>query len=348
VTEAPHAEQSLIFINYRRTDAGWPADLLANELRRTFGEKQVFLDAREIGAGDDFEGVLEEKLRLATILIVLIGKGWLYVQDKYGRRRLDQGDDWVRKEIRLCLQRRERCRVVPVLIDDAELPSDREALPEDIAGLLGLQRIHVRQMNSDDDIEALSRELEKAGFRRLPDSTEPLAGEQFSDKEVLRVVANLRELRQRQGTEFVGRLELLRELNGLFNRKTFRFEPLRRCPEQRWADRLDSAYQTEKVLREWERNVRDVARDKYQTYVDLLKEVGSYCMQMGVLLFEPAVDYNRIEGHIGKTTFKAQLPAAIEFPRGSDKQPIIPDEVNNPIERHRKRAVALMNKLSRE
>lgn len=348
MTEAPHAEQSLIFINYRRTDAGWHADHLASELQRTFGKDRVFLDARTIDGGDDFEAVLEENLRLATILIVLIGKGWLYVQDKYGRRRLDKADDWVRKEIRIGLQRRERCRVIPVLIDDAELPSEKEALPEDIAGLLTLQRIQVRQTNSDDDIEALSRELAKAGFRRLPDSTGPLAGEQFSDKQVLDVVANLRELQQRQGTEFVGRLELLRELNRLFNRKTFRFEPLRRCPEQRWADRLDSAYQTEKVLREWERNVSEVAGDKYSLYIDLLKEVGSYCMQMGALLFKIPVDYNSIEDHIGKATFKAQLPVAIWFDTGPDKQPIIPDEINNLIERHRKRAVAIMEKLVQE
>ena len=158
----------------------------------------------------------------------------------------------------------------------------------------------------------------------------------------------LRKLQQRVGTEFVGRRELIQELDRLFNRKTFRFEPLRKCPEQRWADRLDSAYQTEKVLRDWERNVREVAKDKYPIYVELLKDVGSYCMQMGALLFEPAVDYNRIEGHIGKTTFKAQLPAEIRFPVGFDKQPKIPNEVNTPIEGYRKRAVKLMNILGDE
>ena len=240
VTEVPQAEQAIIFINYRRTDACWPADHLASELQRSFGQGRVFLDVRGIDAGDEFATVLDEKLRRATILVVLIGKGWLQVQDKYGRRRLDQRDDWVRHEIRMGLQQ-QPCRVIPVLIDDAELPDEMEALPEDIAKLLALQRIRVRQANSDDDIEALSKELEKSGFRRLPDSTEPFRGQEFSDKVVLDVVARLRNLQQRQGTEFVGRRELLRELNQLFNRKTFRFEPLRKCPEQRWANRLDSA-----------------------------------------------------------------------------------------------------------
>ena len=102
------------------------------------------------------------------------------------------------------------------------------------------------------------------------------------------------------------------------------------------------------MLRAWERNVREVAQDKHAIYVDLLKEVGSYCMQMGALLFEPAVDYNSVQDLIGKTTFKAQLPAEIRFPTGSDKQPRIPIEVNDPLERHRKRAVRLMNKFGKE
>jgi hypothetical protein len=337
-------EGAVIFINYRRSDAGWAADTLENTLKRTFGEGRVFVDVEGIDPGDEFAAVLEENLRRAAVLIVLVGPGWLHVQDKYGRRRLDRDDDWVRKEIRVGLER-QSCKVIPVLIDDAELPVANEALPEDIVGLLGRQSIRIRQTNSDDDIEALSRELENAGFPRLPGVT---SSQEFSDKEVLDVVLTLREFQQRQGTEFVSRRELLRELDRLFNRKTFRFEPLRKCPEQRWADRLDSAYQTERVLKLWERNVREVAEDKSRIYADLLKEVGSYCMQMGALLFDPAVDYNSVEGHIGKATFKAQLPRAIRFPVGSDKQPLIPNEVNNPIERPRKRAVKLMDRIANE
>ena len=170
MTEVFQAEETIIFINYRRTDAGWPADLLASKLRRTFGEERVFLDVRGINAGDEFPVVLEEKLRRANILIVLIGEGWLRTQDKYGRRRLDQGDDWVRNEIRIGLQR-PSCRVIPVLIDNAELPDEREALPEDIAGLVTRQRVRLRQANSDDDVDFLSLEIEKAGFKRLLDAS---------------------------------------------------------------------------------------------------------------------------------------------------------------------------------
>ena len=218
---------------------------LATELKRAFGDDRVFLDVRNIDAGGNFTDEIEEQVRQATVLLVLIGKDWLLAHDKYGRRRLDKQDDWVRKEIRIGLQR-QPCKVIPVLIDDAELPDDADALPNDIAELLHRQLMQIRQANSIRDIEALRDEIEKAGFRRIRDSREDFSDQSFTDKLVLDVVVRLRQLQQRQGAEFVGRRDLLRELDRLFNRKTFRFEPLRRCAEQRWDDRLDSAYQTEK------------------------------------------------------------------------------------------------------
>ncbi|HYR42960.1 MAG TPA: hypothetical protein VER98_08055, partial [Terriglobia bacterium] len=201
---------------------------------------------------------------------------------------------------------------------------------------------------TENDIEGLIRELEKAGFRSLPVSTGPTTSQEFSDGLVIDVAMTLRQLKQRQNAEFVSRRELIRELDRLFNRKTFRFEPVRECPEQRWGDRLDTAYQTERLLREYERNVQEVAEDKYEIYVEVLKEVGRYCMQMGSLLFTTAVDVNRIRDHIGKTTFTAQLPPPIVFPTRPDRKPIISDEINDAVERPRKRAVTQMNKFRKE
>ena len=43
----------VIFINYRRSDAGWPADRLAERLRTAFGNDRVFLDVRSVEAGED-------------------------------------------------------------------------------------------------------------------------------------------------------------------------------------------------------------------------------------------------------------------------------------------------------
>jgi hypothetical protein len=343
---APQPGQDVIFINYRRTDTGWSADLLATELERIFGEDRVFQDVEGIRAGDPFAVDLEEQLRHARVLIVLIGKGWLLAQDQYGRRRIDQEDDWVRREIRTCLQKTD-CRVIPVLIDDAELPQERQAFPDDIADVIGRQRMSLRQANSAGDIEALVNELERAGFSRLHRSARPAAAEELNDALVNNVATTLLQLRQ-QGTEFVSRVPLIREIDRLFNRKTFRFEPLRDCSEQRWGDRLHSAYQTKRLLRRYERNVQEVAPDKYDTYVDILREVDRYCMQMGSVLFTPPVEVTAIRDHIGKATFAAHLPPATQFPKLPNRKPIIPDEINDVVDRPRKRAVSLMNRFRKE
>jgi hypothetical protein len=167
--EMLQSEHAIIFINYRRTDAGWPADYLADKLKSNFGQDRVFLDVRGIQAGDDFAVKLMSQLQRATVLIVLIGKNWLHVHDKFGRRRLDQENDWVRREIRIALEK-EGCRVIPILLDDAELPNEEEALPEDISALLRRQRIRVRQTNCEDDIEALIKVLKSSGLQPLADS----------------------------------------------------------------------------------------------------------------------------------------------------------------------------------
>jgi len=343
--EPPEAKQDVIFINYRRTDTGWSADLLATELERFFGEDRVFQDVEGIRAGDQFAVNLQDHLSRARALIVLIGKGWLVAQDQYGRRRIDQDDDWVRREIRTGLQKQD-CRVIPVLIDDAELPQDRQAFPNDIAELIGRQRMRLRQANSAGDIEALVKELEKAGFSRLHDPSSPAHDEEFNDALVNNVAMTLRRL---QGNgPLVGRLPLIREVDRLFNRKTFRFEALRDCSEQRWGDRLHSAYQTKRLLRRFERNVQEVAPEKYDLYVDILREVDRYCMQMGSVLFTPPVEVTAIRDHIGKSTFAAHLPPATEFPTLPNRKPIIPDDINDVVDRPRKRAVSLMNRFRKE
>jgi hypothetical protein len=344
-SDALKSDEPIIFVNYRRTDTGWPAEVIERELQNTFGRDRVFLDTREINAGDDFTAILEDRLRRAGALVVLVGTDWLYAHDKFGRRRLDSPGDWVRREIRTALSN-ESCRVIPVLVDDATLPDEAEALPEDIAPVLGLHRAQIRRAHAADDIARLSNVLEQQGFRRVREvGTGPLGMQELSDPKVNDVVQRLRELHARQRAEFLDGRELLSELDLLFNRQTFRFETLRQCSEHRWGDRLDSAYQTLHVLNGYMRNVRATAPDKYRAYVNLVDEVAGYVMEMGQRLFDPPVDARRLEPHIGKATFMDQLPPAIEFPPGRGRPPLIPDEINDSIESHRVRAIELMDEL---
>jgi hypothetical protein len=163
--EMPDTNNSIIFINYRRTDTGWPAEHLKDKLGGAFGEDRVFLDVRDIDAGDDFTSKIESQLLQAAALLVLIDKNWLFGQDKFGRRRLDKEDDWVRKEIRTALEMND-CTVIPLLLDGADLP-DEDALPNDISNLVKRQKIEVRAASRETDINALISNLEKIGFRLL-------------------------------------------------------------------------------------------------------------------------------------------------------------------------------------
>ena len=81
MTQVSQAGQGIIFINYRRTDAGWSANNLRTALESAFGRERVFQDVREIAARDDFTDELKEQVSQATILLVLIGKDWLFTHD---------------------------------------------------------------------------------------------------------------------------------------------------------------------------------------------------------------------------------------------------------------------------
>jgi hypothetical protein len=178
-------------------------------------------------------------------------------------------------------------------------------------------------------------------------TTGPSEKLELNDETVKEVLLNLRQLHQESGEKFLPAEKLLPELDLLFNRNTFRFEELRNCPEQRWSDRLHSAYQTLRLLECYARNVREMVPDKYPLYQKLLKEIDGYCMQMGALLFQPSVDYNEIEHHIGKSTFKDHLPMQIRFDTGQSKKPIIANEINDPVESHRLKAVKLINQITK-
>ena len=90
-----------------------------------------------------------------------VGPDWLDAE-KDGHRRLDDPDDWVRREIAAAMGM-GRVRVIPVLVGDAELPAADE-LPDELRDLPGLQTIEIRPDRFEDDTEHLIRSI--GGWRR--------------------------------------------------------------------------------------------------------------------------------------------------------------------------------------
>jgi hypothetical protein len=135
-----------VFVNYRTCEDPGYATLLYRELGRRFGTDSVFLAARSIRAGDDYVREAFDRLRECSVVLALIGSRWSVADER----------DWVRREIAEALS--SGIRVVPVLIEDAELPAVAQ-LPDDIAGLVRCQAVRLRHYSFETDLEALAVEL---------------------------------------------------------------------------------------------------------------------------------------------------------------------------------------------
>lgn len=148
-----------VFVNYRVGDRHNEAALIADGLTRRFGPDQVFFASRSLPLGGDFETGLLVAVRESAVMLAVIGPRWLDISDGGGRRRLDDPDDWVRREIAEAL--RLGIPVVPVLIGDrAWLDSPRaDQLPADLAALARCQyiRLHYRDLRLDELIDGLIR-----------------------------------------------------------------------------------------------------------------------------------------------------------------------------------------------
>lgn len=116
-----------IFISYRRADSDYPAGWLFERLAEHFGRARVFKDVDSLQPGDDFAEVITTAVSSCSALVAVIGERWLTITDEYGRRRLDNPEDFVRLEIEAALTR--GVRVIPVLVNGAGMPGPPICLP---------------------------------------------------------------------------------------------------------------------------------------------------------------------------------------------------------------------------
>ena len=160
----PDRDSPLIFISYRRQDSSSASRWLYSSIQKTFGPNLVFMDTESIRIGARWPQVIENALRKASFLIVVIGPNWLKVTDEYGRRRIDKEEDWVRTEIEFALK--HEINLLPLLISRTAMPT-KEALNPSLDGLIDHQAFELRDERWASDLDALLAELEKQGFSRL-------------------------------------------------------------------------------------------------------------------------------------------------------------------------------------
>jgi TIR domain len=150
-----------IFISYRRRDAAF-AGRVRDRLEMAF-PKEVFLDVYGIGLAVDFERTIEAAIAKSRVVVVLIGKEWLFNSDQ--SRRLGDAEDNVTLELIAALK--QGVPLVPVLIDSAPLPRP-ENLPNRLGELLKYNAMHVRHDAFEEDMERLIEPLREAmGMRRV-------------------------------------------------------------------------------------------------------------------------------------------------------------------------------------
>jgi len=162
----------LAFISYRRDDTKEIAQALYLQLKQDFGSGQLFMDINSIRAGEAWPDRVRERLDEATVVLALMGPGWLIAADKYGRRRIDDPTDWVRNELLLAL--RKRIPIVPVVMNHTENLPNPDGLPPELKEL-PLAQAKILRLDSDwtADVAALSNLLLQFGLFREPVPPQP-------------------------------------------------------------------------------------------------------------------------------------------------------------------------------
>jgi len=146
-----------IFISYRRDDAGHMAGRVYGNLREHFGDHAIFMDTG-IEGGEDFTKVLEGEGKSCKVLIAFIGKEWL---SETNRRRLNEADDWVRREIATALSR--GITILPLLVDAAMMPTAND-LSADLVKLCNQQALKIDNADYDYRLKKLIQRLESIVF----------------------------------------------------------------------------------------------------------------------------------------------------------------------------------------
>ena len=117
-----------IFINYRRGDTKDTASRLCEWLAGRYGDHQVFMDVDDIAPGRPWREAIDRAVGSSDLVLAVIGTDWLPELN----RRLDDEEDFVRRELETALDR--GVSVIPVLTEGTRMPRSDE-LPRSLAVL---------------------------------------------------------------------------------------------------------------------------------------------------------------------------------------------------------------------
>lgn len=163
------------FLSYRRDQNPFVAWSLRSALAARFGDRAVFMDKEAINPGQEWPREIQEAILGCRALLVIIGPSWLTARDAAsGTRRLDDPEDWVRREVEAGLARPEAA-VIPVLVDGASMP-DSDELPPSLRPLSNREAFRLDGVSLGQEVDALVdgirrgqlSPLRRAGARHPP------------------------------------------------------------------------------------------------------------------------------------------------------------------------------------
>ena len=175
----PPQKPPAFFISYRRSQNTWQARDIRKELTRRYGEASVFMDTSSIDYGESFPDRIAAAIRGCSVMLGLIGPHWL--EPTAGSRRIEDPNDWVRRELEAGLQRRE-AMVIPVLVDGAQAPPAAD-LPEPIKDLATLHAVVIVGDDLAADIDNLLKSIERGRQRAATRDTPSGAANPTGDEE---------------------------------------------------------------------------------------------------------------------------------------------------------------------
>jgi len=145
-----------IFINYRRQTESGVAGRIYDSLRQELPGISIFMDVDKLNPGDDFEQGLEQSLASCKVLLAVIGPEWLTMKNSAGMRRLDDPEDFVRRELRTALSK--NVRIIPVLVNGAIMP-DASQLGSDLKSFAKRQAMEIRHERYSADVRDLAQAI---------------------------------------------------------------------------------------------------------------------------------------------------------------------------------------------
>jgi hypothetical protein len=138
-----YRKSTLIFISYRRDDAGWPAGRIYSHLSSLF-DGNIFFDYESIKPGADWMDAIDQALDDCIVQLVIMGPKWANLKKRGSKiPRILEPKDMVAHEIRTAL--RKKVITIPLMIDHNRMPYGKQ-LP---TGLRSLPRKNAMVFNQD-------------------------------------------------------------------------------------------------------------------------------------------------------------------------------------------------------